>query len=197
MESKLNEAKLTLWFRIILLVAFVTMIIAIGTQEAKYNSLQNEYTSYRIEAQKQIGELEGEVDDMSTRMRKSMFIQREAECLAKNIYFEASNESYDGKMAVATVTKNRVNASGYPKTYCGVVYQGCQFSWTCNTNNKAITANAEYRSAQKIAEEVLLMGKKSNIIDRTVMFYHAKYVKPSWAATRQAVTQIGSHIFYR
>jgi hypothetical protein len=40
-------------------------------------------------------------------------------CLAKNIYFEASNQSYVGQQAVAWVTLNRVHSGNYPNTICG------------------------------------------------------------------------------
>ena len=80
-------------------------------------------------------------------------------CLAKNIYFEARAESMQGKVAVASVVKNRVKDEKFPKTYCGVIQDGkhyeswktrgiqdiqpkdrifvprknqCQFSWYCD-----------------------------------------------------------------
>ena len=45
-------------------------------------------------------------------------------CLAENIYFEARAESVSGKAAVANVTKNRVEDTRWPSTYCEVVQQG-------------------------------------------------------------------------
>ena len=73
----------------------------------------------------------------------------DAECLAKNIYFEAGVESTAGKLAVANVTINRAANKNYPNTICGVVQEGihyynankdkhfpvrdrCQFSWYCD-----------------------------------------------------------------
>ena len=80
-------------------------------------------------------------------------------CLAKNIYFEARAESMQGKIAVASVVKNRIKDDKFPKTYCGVIKEGrhveswktrgvagvpdkdrifvprknqCQFSWYCD-----------------------------------------------------------------
>ena len=48
----------------------------------------------------------------------------EVQCLAENIYFEARAESYGGKAAVGNVTRNRVEDSRWPSTYCEVVMQG-------------------------------------------------------------------------
>ena len=56
-------------------------------------------------------------------------------CLAKNVYFEAASEPFDGKVAVAMVTMNRVKHNDFPNDVCSVVYERnkrtCQFSWTC------------------------------------------------------------------
>ena len=52
------------------------------------------------------------------------FTPADAECLAKNIYFEAGVESTAGKLAVANVTINRTLNVNYPNTICGVVQEG-------------------------------------------------------------------------
>ena len=91
-------------------------------------------------------------------------------CLAENIYFEARGESFKAKIAVANVTRNRVEDSRWPSTYCAVVQQGpvretwktkkdpnladservyypkkhrCQFSWYCDGVKDVIWANME------------------------------------------------------
>lgn len=56
--------------------------------------------------------------------------QEQAMCLAKNIYHEARGESMLGQQAVALTTINRANDKRWPATYCGVIYQAYQFSWT-------------------------------------------------------------------
>ena len=44
-------------------------------------------------------------------------------CLAENIYWEARNQSLEGKLAVAHVTINRVKSNKFPNNVCGVVKQ--------------------------------------------------------------------------
>ena len=62
----------------------------------------------------------------------------EENCLARAVYFEARSESELGQLAVARVILNRTRDPNYPKTICGVVYQGssqrnsCQFSFACD-----------------------------------------------------------------
>lgn len=128
--------------------------------------------------------------------------QSELDCLARNIYFEARGEPYSGKVAVAMVTRNRVNSRYYPHTYCEVVYQRfrntCQFSWACaHESYLIITEDRAWRRAKRIARDVLLLGKKHDIIGYDVYHFHAHYVSPNWANSMTRVATIGNHIFYR
>lgn len=120
-------------------------------------------------------------------------------CLAENISFEAPDESYTGKLAVATVTMNRVHAKAFPKTVCGVVYQrntrGCQFSWTCTRRR---TINPEiYQLALRIAQEVLNEGRRLAMI-QNALYFHSTSVSPRWSRDKdiRRIAQIGAHIFY-
>ena len=64
---------------------------------------------------------------------------KQLDCLTKNIYWEAASEPFEGKVAVAQVTMNRVKNGRFGDGVCGVVYQKnviyqkviCQFSWAC------------------------------------------------------------------
>lgn len=133
--------------------------------------------------------------------------KREVECLAQNIYFEAKNEPYEGQLAVAQVTLNRVENPQYPKTVCGVVWQQskdrhtgrrvAQFSWTLDGRPDIPKSKSAYEQAYAVAEEALLYGTKSAIIGTDALFYHANYVKPRWARQMERVAQIGNHIFYQ
>lgn len=122
---------------------------------------------------------------------------RELKCLADNIYFEAGNQSTQGKLAVAAVTINRVKSPKFPKSVCSVVYQRtkrvCQFSWVCE-GKKTVRSAQQYSESKKIAEKVLLYGANHGILGRNVLFYHADYVNPRWNLRR--VAKIGDHIFY-
>lgn len=131
----------------------------------------------------------------------------EIECLAKNIYFEARNESEEGMIAVAQVTKNRVENPNYPKTYCGVVWQVtknkrtgkkvAQFSWTLDGKPDVPHNQDIYSESLLIAEKMLQNKLNSDIIPEDVYHYHAVYVKPRWASRMQRVAKIGNHLFYR
>lgn len=141
------------------------------------------------------------IQDLRKKLSHVDFVRAETECLAKNIYFEAHTESVEGKLAVATVTMNRVQSHIFPKTVCGVVLdkssKGCQFSWVCDGKTDIVRDRRGYFESVKMAEEVLLSKKRSRIITPDVMYYHANYVKPLWAEKMQKYVEIGAHIFYR
>lgn len=132
--------------------------------------------------------------------------KKEVKCLADNIYFEAKDEPYEGKLAVAQVTLNRVEHPQYPKTVCGVVWQQnkdkrtgkkvAQFSWTLDGKPDVPKSKTSYEQAYAVAEEVLLYGTQSDIIGTNALFYHSIRVNPYWAKKLDRVVKIGRHIFY-
>lgn len=129
--------------------------------------------------------------------------ERQLECLAINIYREAGYEPFEGKVAVAQVTLNRVEDGRFGKDVCGVVYQKnifmekvvCQFSWACDSvhRNRPI-GTAAYKESYEVAKKVLLEGFRLNVL-KDAMYYHATYVNPKWP--HEQIGKIGQHIFYR
>ena len=126
-------------------------------------------------------------------------------CLAQNIYYEAAKEPYEGKLAVAQVTLNRVNSGKFANNVCGVVKQKdkingvmiCQFSWFCNQAYTRIVRNPyQWEESVLAAKKALTEPVAHDGIYRTgAMYYHANYINPGWHLTR--VATIGNHIFYR
>ena len=120
----------------------------------------------------------------------------EIKCLADNIYFESSNQSEVGQIAVANVTMNRMYSKHFPNTICDVVWEPQQFSWTHDGKSDVPSDAAKYASIYNLAELVY----NGHIPDVTegATFYHADYVNPHWAsAMDEKVAKIDNHIFYR
>ena len=138
------------------------------------------------------------VSDITAELR-----ERQLACLAKNIYYEAGSEPFEGKIAVAQVTINRTVSGKFPSDVCQTVYQKnvfyervvCQFSWYCD---KAATVRpvhkANYDESMIAAKKVLLEGFRLPSLEES-LYYHADYVDPKWG--KQRVAKIGRHIFYK
>ena len=116
--------------------------------------------------------------------------QSEADCLIRNVYYEARGEPFQGKVAVALVTLNRVDHPQYPNDVCKVVYQKNQFSWT--KNYKAVKINEDQWAASKEAVLYALLNRDYSF---TATHFHNNQVNPRWKLKK--VAKIANHHFYR
>ena len=126
---------------------------------------------------------------------------RAVDCLAAAVYYEAGQEGVDGKLAVAQVVLNRVRHPAYPKTVCGVVFEGsqrqtgCQFTFTCDGAMARLPSAAGWAGAVAVAEAALNGMVSARVGAAT--HYHANYVAPYWAPRLTKLAEVGAHIFYR
>lgn len=125
---------------------------------------------------------------------------KDRETLILNAFNEARGENNNGIKAVLGVTMSRVESACYPDTVTEVVYQRNQFSWTSQRGSARTLASAArmdscaLRKIQTIVDAYIADGAKPN----DSLLYHANYVNPSWAKSRQVtkVKVIGKHHFY-
>jgi hypothetical protein len=138
------------------------------------------------------------------RLRARTFAERQAavRCLAEAIYFEAGFQPLQGQRAVAQVILNRVREKEFPKTVCGVVFEGarrhagCQFSFVCDGSlHRRPPTEDEMASAERIARQAL-NGYVEGAVG-TATHYHSYRVDPRWRTTLVKTARIGDHIFYR
>jgi len=127
---------------------------------------------------------------------------RQLECLTRNIYWESASEPFEGKVAVAQVTMNRVASGHFPADVCGVVYQKnivyekviCQFSWYCDGTYKTKPVyGVLWHESEEVAKKVLLEGFRLPSM-KNALYYHADYIHVQW--NKPEIAQIGHHIFY-
>ena len=125
----------------------------------------------------------------------------DVDCLTDAVYYEARGESPAGQAAVAQVVLNRVRHPAFPKTICGVVFQGvhsargCQFSFVCNgAMNRPLEADA-WRRAQDIATHALTGGVMAAVGDATN--FHAVRAGVSFGRGLTQVARIGLQVFFR
>lgn len=125
---------------------------------------------------------------------------RALQCLTSAIYYEAGLEPDAGQRAVAQVVLNRVRHPSYPRTVCGVVFQGserstgCQFSYTCDGSLHRSPSKFHWNRAKKVAA-LALSGKIASPVG-TATHYHTTEIYPYWAPSLRFLGTIGAHRFY-
>ena len=180
----------------------VKMFADVSTYKTAYTSTAEDLGTIKNQLVNTIKERDKLADKVEQRKIALVAESKETECLATNIYFEAGAESKEGKLAVAAVVANRMAHPSFPKTACGVVYQGsaretgCQFSWTCDKTSKAIQfGSAAWEESKQIAIDVLSGRKKD--VTRGALYFHNGSVMPRWASKERFTIQIGGHKFYK
>ncbi len=120
--------------------------------------------------------------------------ERDLACLAEAVYFEARGTGTAGEAAVAHVVVNRAKSPKFPATVCGVVADGCQFSYRCDGRPDVLADQKQRARAYRTAETVL-----AGDADPTdgALFFHSARAKPGWFAKRKRTGTIGGNVFYR
>jgi spore germination cell wall hydrolase CwlJ-like protein len=125
---------------------------------------------------------------------------RALDCLTAAIYYEAATETPQGQRAVAQVVINRVRDPNYPKSICGVVFQGsqrktgCQFSFTCDGSLARQPSAPLWQRLRAIAWAAMNGQVEPSVGGAT--HYHTIWVVPYWQSSLQKLGVVGSHIFY-
>lgn len=130
------------------------------------------------------------------------------ECLAKNIYFEARNQSLTGKIAVSHVVLNRVFDDRFPNNICDVIYQArlrngfpirhqCQFSWYCDGLSDVPKDRVSWEIALNVARDAMLLWENAFDITSGATHYHTTQVNPSWNRDMEMLVRIDDHIFWK
>jgi spore germination cell wall hydrolase CwlJ-like protein len=182
----LNKINLTLWIsRVLKLAGFAAVVVAVVAV-----------------CQARLDHLRLVQNDMPPGYITAAEKTRQLECLTRNIYWEAASEPFEGKVAVAQVTLNRMQSGRFADSVCGVVYQKnvfyervvCQFSWYCEGNHKVKAIHKPmWLESEEVAKKVLLEGFRLPSLQNAI-YYHADYVNPGWNKPR--IEKIGRHIFY-
>lgn len=135
--------------------------------------------------------------------------EKDIECMALNIYFEARGEPLIGQYAVGEVVMYRTMHDYFPNTICEVIKDGvyynwnttmpvkhlCAFSWYCDRKSDKPTNKQQYKKSLKIAKEILTNPSYNNKINYS-LFYHANTVEPAWSKNMKLVDVVYKHYFY-
>lgn len=175
--------------------------LAIGAAVFAGNIVYHSVSDRISSVQEQIADLRSDVQEIKQAVldRSEVRIKyndQDVECLARNIYWEAGVEPMVGKIAVGTITVNRVRTKYWGRRICDVVYSKEQFSWTKERKRAWVSLKGKAWADSKAAAEAVL---KQGIVVKQLnkaLFYHADYVDPKWRDDRHQVLKVGRHIFY-
>jgi len=128
--------------------------------------------------------------------------------LARAIYGEMGNESYEAKIAVGWTIRNRVEDSRnrWGKNYHEVILQANQYDalWNKHTYDKVreppIFENKQEKEAWEDSFRAAIQIVSGKITDPTKganHFYTTTILKPSWADEEKFTIQVGITKFYK
>nr|WP_295972103.1 cell wall hydrolase [uncultured Bacillus sp.] len=116
----------------------------------------------------------------------------EKDLMARLVEAEARGESYEGKVAVATVVLNRMDSPEFPNSITEVIYQvvGNTYAFTPVQNGEINKPASE--EALRAVDEALISTDRLN---KAVYFYNPKIATDDWIRSRQIIKSIGNHVF--
>lgn len=116
----------------------------------------------------------------------------EKDLFARLVEAEAKGESYEGKVAVATVVLNRVESPHFPNTITEVINEVVGDAYAFSpVQNGEIKKSASDEAIQAVEESLTRQDRLNDCI----YFYNPEIATDNWIRTREVVTTIGNHVF--
>lgn len=160
--------------------------------------ITDQYREYR-----QLKEFEAVRKDL-IRQEQEAVKDQERKCIKNALYYEARSEGTAGILAVASVIENRRTHPDYPESYCGVIQQRKQFSYTLERKPDVERIEWRLKAADKQAygyvsevADSMVEGQFKPVLDRSVLWYAHREVSNYWVKTKAVATRIGKHVFYK
>ncbi|MFJ5760971.1 cell wall hydrolase [Neobacillus sp. NPDC093182] len=116
----------------------------------------------------------------------------EKDLFARLVEAEAKGESYEGKVAVATVVLNRVDSPEFPNTVTEVINEVVGDAYAFSPVQNGEINNPASDEAIRAVEEALTRQDRLN---DSVYFYNPEIATDSWIRTREVVKTVGNHVF--
>lgn len=116
----------------------------------------------------------------------------EKDLFARLVEAEAKGESYEGKVAVATVVLNRVESPHFPNTITEVINEVVGDAYAFSPVQNGEINNAASDEAIRAVEEALT---RQDSLNDCIYFYNPEIATDNWIRTREVVTTIGNHVF--
>ena len=98
----------------------LSLVVAVGSSAVAAQETQVAEVSFKNQM---INQAHSFVETTANALVAPFVSNKDVECLARNIFYEAGSEPLEGKVAVGLVTMNRAQDPRYPAGICGVVQQ--------------------------------------------------------------------------
>jgi N-acetylmuramoyl-L-alanine amidase len=116
----------------------------------------------------------------------------EKDLFARLVEAEAKGESYEGKVAVATVVLNRVESPEFPNTVTEVINEVVGDAYAFSPVQNGEINNQASDEAIRAVEEALTRQDRLN---DCIYFYNPEIATDTWITTREVVKTVGNHVF--
>lgn len=163
-----------------------TEVTAIPSSERKLGLKEKEQVS------DEFSEPESKAKKTSKKKPEGTLSKEERDLFARLVEAEAKGESYEGKVAVATVVLNRVDSSEFPNTVTGVIRQVVGKTYAFSPVQNGEINKPASSEAKRAVEEALT--RKDRLND-SIYFYNPEIATDQWIRSRTVVKTIGSHVF--
>ena len=117
---------------------------------------------------------------------------KEKDLFERLVEAEAKGESYEGKVAVATVVLNRVNSSQFPNNITAVINQEVGNAYAFSPVQNGEVSKPASNEAKRAVDEALT--RKDRLHD-VLYFYNPDIATDDWIRTRDVVKTIDHHVF--
>jgi hypothetical protein len=125
---------------------FVLLLLAVGSSVVVAEEIDVKFTDRMITQANSFFE-------RTVSMIATPFLSdKDIDCLARNIFYEAGSEPTEGKVAVGLVTINRANDPRYPQNVCGVVKQRTALTVPQKVKTVKPVETAWFENAKKVEE---------------------------------------------
>ena len=137
-------------------------------------------------------EPEEEIKEEETAEPAITLSNEEKDLFARLVEAEAKGESYEGKVAVATVVLNRLESPEFPDSVTNVINEvvGSAYAFSPVQNGEINKPASD--DSKKAVDEALT--RKDRLQD-CIYFYNPEIATDTWITTREVVTTIGNHVF--
>ncbi len=116
------------------------------------------------------------------------FSKNDINLLANAVYGESRGEPYEGQVAVAAVILNRVNASNFPNTVSGVIFEPGAFT--------AVSDGQIWLTPNNTAKKAVVDAINGWDPTQDALYYFNPATATSkWIWSRPQIKKIGKHIF--